>query len=366
MSLILVQDCLNGRRIGLTSAAEGPLPPLHSQDRVEVKSLQITGILRWVGLAAVVVTMCGAVQAEWKFSGYTQARYNFWDGDLDSNDAFDLRRVRIKAEGPVSEETTIKLQFDLGKLDDDGGDVELKDALITRKLNAEWTGTLGYTSVPFGYEVPTSSSRRLAFERSEAANKLFPGERDTGLYFHYTPEKKGRPMATFGYGNGLKKWRDADSKGNEDTDSSAFIARVQWPVGKSGTAGASYMMADRKREIEGVETDFGSEDVLGLHVRYDLPKSWAFQAEYYDGELLDVDVNGWYGMAEYALPKAPMTLFYRYDTFDQQKAHDFARHTVGAAYELSKSERVTLQAETYDDYAGESFTNFGLQYQVKY
>ncbi|MEN6302043.1 MAG: porin [Armatimonadia bacterium] len=328
--------------------------------------MQITRILRWVGLAAVVFAISGAVQAEWKFGGYTQARYNFWDGDLDSDDAFDLRRVQIKAEGPVSEETTIKLQVDLGKLDDHGGDVELRDALITRKLNAEWTGTLGLTSVPFGYEVPTSSSRRLALERSLAASKLFPGEVDTGLYFHYMPEKKGRPMASFGYGNGLKKWRDADSKGNEDTDSSALIARVQWPVGKSGVAGASYMMADRKREIDGVETDFGSENVLGLHVRYDLPKTWAFQAEYYDGELLDVDVDGWYAMAEYALPKAPATIFYRYDTFDLQQPQDFSRNTLGVAYELSKNERVTLQGERYDDYDGKQYTSFGLQYQVKY
>ncbi|MEN6642530.1 MAG: porin [Armatimonadia bacterium] len=322
--------------------------------------------MRWFGLATALLAVCGAVHAEWKFSGYTQARYNFWDGDLDSDDAFDLRRVRIKAEGPVSEETTIKLQFDLGKLDDDGGDVELKDALITRKLNEEWTGTLGFTSVPFGYEVPTSSSRRLAFERSEAANKLFPGERDTGLYFHYTPEKAGRPMASFGYGNGLKKWRDSDSKGNEDTDSSAFIARLQWPVGKGGVAGASYMMADRKREIDGVEQDFGSENVLGLHVRYDLPKTWAFQAEYYDGEILNVDAKGWYAMAEYALPKAPATIFYRYDTFDRQQPEDFSRNTLGVAYELSKNERVTLQGERYDDYDGKQYTNFGLQYQVKY
>lgn len=317
-------------------------------------------------MAVVVLAMCGAVQAEWKFSGYTQARYNFWDSELDSADAFDLRRVRIKAEGPVSDETTIKLQFDLGKLDDDGGDVELKDALITRRLNNEWVGTLGFTSVPFGYEVPTSSSRRLAFERSEAANKLFPGERDTGLYFHYKPQKKGRPMASLGYGNGLSKWYSADKSGNEDSDSSALFARVQWPVGKSGVAGASYMMADRKRDVGDETIDYGSEDVFGLHVRYDLPTSWAFQGEYYDGEILDVDVDGWYAMAEFALPKAPVTLFYRYDTFDQQKTEEYARHTIGAAYELSKNERLTIQAEDYDDYTGRSLTNFGLQYQVKY
>jgi hypothetical protein len=315
----------------------------------------------------VTLILATAAHAEWKFSGYTQARYNLWDSDLDEADEFDLRRVRLKAEGPVSDETMMKLQLDFSKLDDTGsGSVELKDALISRKLNPEWTATLGFTSVPFGYEVPTSSSRRLALERSEAANRLFPGERDIGLYLHYAPAKAKRPAVSLGYGNGLAKWYSNDSAGNEDTDSSALFARVQWPLPNKGVAGASYMMASRNREIAGVETDFGSEDVFGLHARYNFPKQWALQAEYYDGEILDVDVDGWYAMAEYALPKAPATIYYRYDTFDRQQPDDFSRHTLGMAYDLNKNERLTLQGERIDSYTSESFTNFALQWQVKY
>lgn len=335
---------------------------------MEECSLSVRRWLTWLAAGMVTVMLTTAAHAEWKFSGYTQARYNFWDGDLeDEPDAFDLRRVRIKAEGPVSEETTIKLQFDLGKLDDEGaGDIELKDALISRKLNPEWTATAGFTSVPFGYEVPTSSSRRLALERSEAANRLFPGERDTGLYLHYTPQQKNRASVSLGYGNGLAKWYSGDRSGNEDSDSSALFARVQWPLANSGVAGVSYMMASRNREIGGVDTDFGSEDVLGLHARYNFPRHWSLQAEYYDGEILDIGVDGWYAMAEYALPKAPATIYYRYDTFDRQQPDDFTRHTAGIAYDLNKNERVTLQGERYDDYDSESHTNFALQWQVKY
>lgn len=328
--------------------------------------MRTTQILMLTVLVATGLGLAGLVQAEWKFSGYTQMRYNFWDSDLDKGDAFDARRARIKAEGAVSQVTTFKIQIDLAKLDDSGGgEVELKDLLLTRTLNEQWKGSLGFTSVPFGYEVPTSSSKRLPLERSQAANKLFPGERDTGLYFHYTPENKKAPDVVFGFSNGMAKWYEADKSGNEDTDSWALMARLQWHLPDDGCAGLSYRMADRTREVGGVEQDY-DDDLLGLHLRYNFPRNWALQAEYYDGSDMDVDVSGWYGQAEYAFSSRPATAFYRYDVYDFGGSDDFTRHTVGCAWDLDKNERVTVQIEDYDDGKGGSFTNGAVQYQIKY
>jgi hypothetical protein len=293
-------------------------------------------------------------------------RYNLWDSDLDKGDAFDIRRGRIKAEGPVSEATSFKIQFELAKLDDSGGgDVELKDLLLTRTLSEQWKGTLGFTSVPFGFEVPYSSSKRLPLERSEAAIRLFPGERDTGIYFHFAPENKKAPDVVFGFSNGMAKWYEADKSGNEDTDSWALMARLQWSLPNDGCAGLSYRIADRTREVSGVEEDY-DDDLLGTHVRYNFPRNWALQAEYYDGTDKDVDVSGWYGQAEYAFSSCPVTAFYRYSVYDFGGMDDHANHALGCGWDMDRNERVTVQIEDYDNGKGDSFTNGAVQYQIKY
>jgi phosphate-selective porin len=311
--------------------------------------------------------LCGTfAHAEWKFSGYTQARYNMWDEATDE-DSFDLRRVRIKAEGTVSDETAIKLQFDLSGLDDDQGEIELKDALITRTFSDTFKGAIGYTSVPFGYEVPTSSSKRLPLERSEVARRFFPGERATGAWVMYHPKASGsRPMVDLGYTNGMSKWYDTDSNGNEDDDSEAYFARAQMPINGKGMVGVSYMSAKRHRNVGEDRVTFDGEDVFGAHVRWEASKQFAAQGEYYTGEMLGTDVDGWYGMAEFALPQTPVTVFYRYDTCDRSQAHDYERHTVGAAWDVSKNDRVTVQAEDIQNYNGNGLVNCAVQYQAKY
>ncbi len=329
-----------------------------------MRNKQLAGL---VGLAACLVVCVSGAHAEWKISGYTQARCNVWDDAVD-DDAFDLRRVRVKLEGPVGEVGEIKLQVDLAGLDDDNGEIELKDALITRPLNGTCKAAVGFTSVPFGYEVPVSSSKRLALERSEAARRLFPGERATGAWFMFRPPqgKEGQPQVDLGLTNGMSKWYDEDSSGNADSDSFAFLGRAQWPVLKTGVAGVSYMGATRKRDLAGVSTDWGSENVLGLHARVPLARRLTLQGEYYTGAYNNTDADGWYGTLEYAIPETTATVFYRYDEFDRGATNDYTRHTAGVAWDVSSNERLTLQGEALEDYAGDKITNFALQYQVKY
>lgn len=333
-----------------------------------------------VVLVAMCLLVAGMVHAaEVKVGGYSQIRYIFWDSALNNTyDSFDLRRVRVKAEGKVNDDTSFKIQFDVapldasnkGKLEIGSDRIELKDATIQRKINDNASVRLGFTSVPFGYSVPHSSSKRLPLERSKAEGSLFPGERDLGVYFTFTPKTPNSPQIDVGYGNGLRSWYSAASNGDVDTDSNAFIARAQWNLANKSLAGISYLMGERTRTVGGVATKFNSEDVLGAFVRYNLPQTWAFQGEYYDGTILGVDVDGYYGMVEHKLKNQPGTLFYRYDGYDDGRAatRDYKAHTLGLGWELGKSERLTVQVEDIknNDAAGTKYTNFGVQWQVIY
>jgi hypothetical protein len=334
---------------------------------------------------AVLLAMCllvaGMVHAaEVKVGGYSQIRYIFWDSALNNTyDSFDLRRVRVRAEGKVNDDTTFRVQFDVAPLDASNrgrlatvnvDEIELKDAWIRRKLNDHASVRMGFASVPFGFEVPYSSARRLPLERSRVAQQLFPGERDLGLYFTFTPKTPKAPQIDVGYGQGLRNWYRAAGNGDVDTDSSALIARAQWELANKSLAGISYMMGDRTRTVGGNATKFNGEDVLGAFVRYNLPQTWAFQAEYFDGTILDVDVDGYYGMVEHKLKNQPGTLFYRYDGYDDGRAatRDYKAHTLGLGWELGKNERLTVQVEDIrnNDAAGTKYTNFGVQWQVSY
>lgn len=119
-----------------------------------------------------------------KFSGYVQARYAYLDAQPPSSQ-FSVRRARLKAEYQ-GDWARFMLQLDAM-----GGVDFLRDAEAA--LSEPWSGkqyltlTAGLHKVPFGVEVPVSSSEREFPERSRAARSFFPGERDRGvkLTFHY-------------------------------------------------------------------------------------------------------------------------------------------------------------------------------------
>ncbi len=325
---------------------------------------------RWAGFVLVVLlsVMFGvAAHAELDMSGYAQARFDVWDGDLSSDDdEFDLRRVRVKIAGPVNDDgTEIKLQVDLGGLDDDGGDeVVLKDATISRPIGEEWSVKVGFADVEFGNDLVYSSSKRLPFERARITRKLFPGEKTTGIWFDYKPATGNAPELTLSYNDDLKDWASKNKVDVDDSD--AFTVRLQWPLENKGSAGVSYMNASRSGDDGGTPFDY-SNAVLGAHVRWNGSNGLNFQGEYCDGEIGPYDVSGWLGLVEYRPEASGGTFFYRYDTYDDgHSADDYAAHTLGYAYELGKDDLLTLQIEDISAESGASGTNFGLQWQVKY
>ena len=325
-------------------------------------------------LAAVVVlaqALACVAQADVKVSGYSQARYNFWDSSQNKNNEFDLRRVRVKFASTLNDAgTEAVVQVDLSKLDDaEPGRVVLKDAFIRHPLNQNWAARLGYGGILFGFEVEYSSSKRLPLERSRAENMLFPDEKGNGLYLMYKPTEPGRPCVEVGYTNGVQKWRETDDK-----DVAALI-RIHWPLERGGDAGVSFLRGSRTQTTEIAPAVADAEkitrsydnNVWGAHVRWIAPRNWALQGEYYNGQILANDVSGWYAKAEFTPTGANNTWFYRYDAFDYGTPGDssFGRHTLGWAWDLHKNERLTIQFESLAD-KGAKADNVGVQWQVKY
>lgn len=317
-------------------------------------------------LSACLLT-AGAAMGDPEWSGYVQARLNFYDGDLNKADEFDLRRVRLKSKWPVNDDgTVVTVQFGLSALDDPGGgSVALKDAKIEHRFSRQWHARLGYASIPFGFEVPYSSSKRLPLERSHAAKEFFPGERDNGLYFIYRPDRTDRPRLTVGYSNGPHKWR------NTDQQTHALVLAARWPLPNAGCAGVSYMDATRVRQDPNTQQNVRIDNsVWNAYVRCNGKGdsgSLAFQGETYWGKLLGVEASGWYVMGEVAPRNVPATFFYRYDRFgDKGPEPTYRRHTAGAAAETADNVRITVQWENYRGTDGRAYTNYAFQWQVKH
>ncbi len=132
-------------------------------------------------------------------------------------------------------------------------------------------------------------------------------------------------------------------------------------------AGVSYTTAQRERTVGDLTQDF-DQSCLGIHLRYNGEQGLNLQTEYYQGEILGVDSQGWYGQVEYTANPQGLKPFYRYDVFDDGRAghQTYWRHTWGVALDAVQNECFTLQAKRYDDLKGGTFTNYSLPYQYSY
>ncbi len=198
------------------------------------------GCCRLAGLAGSLM-LAAAAWGDLQLGGYTQVRYSALDEDADGEDGFDVRRARLKLSGPVTEGgPEMKLEVDVSSLEDGiPMRVELKAASVQQPFGDGWAARLGYGKTLFGLEVEQSSSKRLPLERSYAARKLFPGERDTGLYITWEPYRDGVPQVAVGYTNGLYRWRRTDSAAH------AWVGRLDWRLPQDGFAGLSLMSSGR-------------------------------------------------------------------------------------------------------------------------
>ncbi len=194
-----------------------------------------------------------------RIRGYAQIRYNRLfetnrdftcpqcDRSIGNNGGLFLRRGRLVVSGDVSDRISFYIQPDFAT--DAGGSqhyLQLRDAYFDLHVDHAKTHRLrfGLTKVPFGFENLQSSSNRLPLDRAEGLNSGVPGERDLGVFYHWTPANARRLfrfLADSGYKGtgdygvvavGVTNGQGANR--SEANNSLHQVVRVSWPFALSG------------------------------------------------------------------------------------------------------------------------------------
>lgn len=149
-----------------------------------------------------------AAGSGFRLRGYVQGRHstlvsgdkgiNLWTdrsvGDSNSlgepADNFLIRRGRLVFSGDIGERFSYYVQPDFAssagttgnvlQLRDAYGDIAVDKAKVHRFR-------VGQSKVPYGFENLQSSQNRIALDRADALNSAVRDERDTGVFYYYTP-----------------------------------------------------------------------------------------------------------------------------------------------------------------------------------
>jgi hypothetical protein len=344
--------------------------------------------------------------------GYMQFRWNDHPDRANSlgkpDNDFQVRRARIKVEARPTDRVKGTLQIDLPVGD---GVVDVKDAYGEYYLGDanETRLRFGQAKVPFGFQVPQSSSLRLTMERTDLKS-MTPGERDRGAWLMYTPEKlhdrfnelKSDHLGTGDFGfltAGVFNGQGFNT--SEANDGKHFVFRADYPFecgsGRMGQAGVSILTGDyvtgnaeatANSTTATVPTAEIDEHALNFHF-YLPPDPWGVQFEYLTGESAalftpdpgdpntwfvgQANVDGWYGQLHYK-PCDDGTAFIRFDDFDGFKKNglgklpsrnDTERWSFGYAHDIDPRTELTVQFDSLEkNGTGDDF--LGLQMQYKY
>jgi phosphate-selective porin len=118
-------------------------------------------------------------------------------GDETSGDGrgqnFRIRRARIIFSGNIGDHLGFYIQPDFASSAGTGQSnnvAQLRDAYGDIFIDKEQVHRfrVGQSKVPFGYENLQSSSNRLSLDRVDALNSAVRDERDTGVFYYYTPK----------------------------------------------------------------------------------------------------------------------------------------------------------------------------------
>jgi phosphate-selective porin len=106
---------------------------------------------------------------------------------------FRIRRARIIFSGNIGDHLGYYIQPDFASSAGSGASnnvAQLRDAYGDIFIDKEQVHRfrVGQSKVPFGYENLQSSSNRLALDRADATNSAVRDERDTGVFYYYTPK----------------------------------------------------------------------------------------------------------------------------------------------------------------------------------
>lgn len=138
--------------------------------------------------------------------GYVQARYSsilsgdkgidLWtdrslgDRNSSANDSFLIRRGRLVFSGNRGDHLAFYVQPDFASAAGTTGNVvQLRDAYADLFVDKQRVHRfrVGQSKVPYGFENLQSSQNRLTLDRADSMNSAVRDERDTGVFYYYTP-----------------------------------------------------------------------------------------------------------------------------------------------------------------------------------
>lgn len=107
------------------------------------------------------------------------------DRSIEDDTNFFIRRARLVFQGDISDHLKLYMQTEFAS-----GNVKVRDMYgdIYFDKKKEFRIRPGLSKVPNSFEILQSSRNRIAFERADALNSGVRNERDTGIFFYWTPE----------------------------------------------------------------------------------------------------------------------------------------------------------------------------------
>ncbi len=267
-------------------------------------------------------------------SGYLQVNGFYRDQGSDSDFGTVLNSIHVGFSGQVSEKVEFGIELDATTK------VVLDEAKIELSYLKNHVITLGQFNVPFGAELPYSSTELLTINRA-AFLDLFDEYR-TGLAITGHQGKIEYELAAF-----LQPKDNPDGK-NQEQD---YVGRVQMNTSAGFVLGSSVYhdrTSDPTNSLDFYKNRFGVDARLD---RSPVALWFEFMAGSDDIRPTDGRANsqqnyiGYYGMAAYTLRPAWQVVA-KYDVYDpntNQNNDAFRRYTAGVNWQIE--ERIRLMAD---------------------
>lgn len=286
----------------------------------------------------------------WTVNGYVQGRFSKNLGKDTAHGTFEARRAYLNLGVDVNE------HISAGIMVSGVPTVSVKEAFGEYRFNPSFRARLGLTRIPFGYELPLSSSRLITLERSQVVSSLLADEFtfERGLFAYYTPVGKPYSLQA-ALTNGTNADTPTDPNGRKNA-----VARLGYVI-PGGQVGASV--------YDGSNATDQNMQRYGVDVQV-TRGAFTVQSEALKGRTGAVDAAGAYVTLAYREPGTATQPYLRLDTFDPNtdtSGNNFRRVTVGLSYFLKDNTRVTAEYQRTDDDTGVMPENAAaVQYQVSF
>lgn len=239
-----------------------------------------------IGILAILFPMCIHAQEELKFSGFVQGLYQAdfdEEGDLSSN-TLRMRRVRLSAEGKLSESLSYKIQGDFSR------SPMLVDAFVKYKACDAFAIQVGQFKTPFSIESPINPVNLEIFDYGEGIQHLVGYKdvcgvgalgRDLGVMASggfFKPE--GKDFSIVNYSIGLFNGNGANAVDNNNRKD--IVGRLEiHPMLKALTLSGSYYYGQYTGANDLTDVATGMKN-FGHGIR----NRWAAGMQYNDGNLV--------------------------------------------------------------------------------